>query len=87
LRPKAVLTREKINKDFFSYYLILPKILKRLNRIQTDAEKLMDDFRKLGNHLKNAVSAYDTSEKRLSLFSDKVEKLLETKEVKKLKEG
>jgi len=63
------------------------EILKRLNRIQTDAEKLMDDFRKLGNHLKNAVSAYDTSEKRLSLFSDKVEKLLETKEVKKLKEG
>jgi len=63
------------------------EILKRLNRIQADSEKLMQDFRKLGNHLRNAISAYDTSEKRLSLFSDKVEKLLETKEAKKLKEG
>jgi len=55
-------------------------ILKRLNRIRQDSEKLSDDFRKLGSHLRNAVSAYDNSEKRLSLFSDKVEKLLETPE-------
>jgi hypothetical protein len=41
---------------------------------------LMDDFRKLGSHLRNAVSAYDNSEKRLNFFSDKVEKLLEIKE-------
>jgi len=46
----------------------------------------MDDFRKLGSHLRNAVSSYDSSEKRLNLFSDKVEKLLETpQEPKKLK--
>lgn len=56
------------------------EILKRLNKINQDADKLMTDFRKLGNHLRNAVSAYDNSEKRLDLFSDKVEKLLETKE-------
>lgn len=62
------------------------EILKGLNRINRDAEKLMDGFRKLGNHLRNATSAYDSSEKRLSLFSDKVDKLLETKEPKKLKE-
>lgn len=61
-------------------------ILKGLNRINRDASKLMDDFRKLGNHLRNATSAYDSSEKRLSLFSDKVDKLLEIKETKKLKE-
>lgn len=65
------------------------EILKRLDKVNQDAEKLMDDFRKLGNHLRNAVSAYDSSEKRLSLFSDKVEKLLETpateEEPKKLK--
>jgi DNA recombination protein RmuC len=61
-------------------------ILKRLNKINQDTTKLMTDFRKLGGHLRNAVSAYDSSEKRLSLFSDKVEKLLETKEeTKKLK--
>lgn len=61
------------------------EILKRLNRIQVDADKLMDDFRKLGNHIKNASSTYDSSERRLSLFSDKVDKLLEVKEPKKLK--
>ncbi|MFH1820351.1 MAG: DNA recombination protein RmuC [Candidatus Nealsonbacteria bacterium] len=60
-------------------------ILKRLDRIQQDAQKLMNDFRKLGSHLKNAQSSYDTSEKRLSLFSDKVERLKEFKQVKKLK--
>ncbi len=60
-------------------------ILKRLNKINQDAAKLMDDFRKLGGHLRSAVSAYDSSEKRLNLFSDKVEKLLEIKEPKKLK--
>ncbi len=63
------------------------EILRRLNKIQIDAEKLMDDFKKLGGHLRNATSAYDSSEKRLSLFSDKVEKLLESKETKRLKEG
>jgi len=60
-------------------------ILKRLERVRQDGSKLMNDFRKLGNHLKNASSAYDSSEKRLDMFSDKVEKLLETKETKKLK--
>lgn len=60
------------------------EILKRLNRIQQDSEKLMEDFRKLGGHLRNASSAYDSSEKRLSLFSDKVEKLLEQEEKKEL---
>lgn len=60
------------------------EILKRLNRIQADADKLMDDFRKLGSHLRNAVSSYDSSEKRLGIFSDKVERLLESGETKKL---
>jgi DNA recombination protein RmuC len=59
-------------------------ILKRLGRINQDAEKLMDDFRKLGGHLKSAISSYDSSEKRLTLFSDRVDKLLETDETKKL---
>jgi len=61
------------------------EILKRLNKVYQDAGKLMDDFRKLGSHLRNAVSSYDSSEKRLNMFSDKVERLLEVKEVKKLK--
>ncbi|MCD6270747.1 DNA recombination protein RmuC [bacterium] len=53
------------------------EILKRLNKIQIDAEKLAEDFKKLGSHLRNATSAYENSEKRLSLFSQRVERLLE----------
>ncbi|MEA3452819.1 MAG: DNA recombination protein RmuC [Patescibacteria group bacterium] len=64
------------------------QILKRLERIQQDGIKLGDNFRKLGNHLKNAVSSYDNSEKRLSLFGNRVEKLLDSSESKKeLSEG
>jgi DNA recombination protein RmuC len=63
------------------------EILRRLNRIQMDAEKLLNDFRKLGAHLRNATMAYDSSEKRLSIFTDKVEKLTEIKENKQLKAG
>ncbi len=58
------------------------EILKRLDKVRQDAGKLMNDFRKLGSHLKNALSSYDNSEKRLSLFSDKVERLLETPSTK-----
>ncbi len=54
------------------------EILKRLDKVNQDAAKLADDFRKLGSHLRDAVSSYDNSEKRLNLFSEKVEKLLET---------
>lgn len=63
------------------------EILKRLNRINQDAQKLNNDFRKLGGHLRNAISSYDNSEKRLSLFSEKVEKLLDTKTPEQLEEG
>lgn len=61
------------------------EVLKRLDRVQQDAGKLMNGFRKLGSHLRNAVSSYDSSEKRLSLFSDKVSRLKEFKETKKIK--
>jgi DNA recombination protein RmuC len=62
-------------------------ILKRLGKIHQDAHKLTDDFRKLGCHLKNAVGSYESSEKRLSLFSDKVEKLTSLEDNKRLEEG
>jgi len=60
------------------------KILKKLNRISQDAEKLDKSFKKLGTHLRNATSSYDSSEKRLDFFSERVEKLLEIKKNKKL---
>lgn len=60
------------------------EILKKLAKVHQDAAKLMDEFRKLGSHLRNASSAYDDSEKRLSLLDEKVEKLVEIGEVKQL---
>jgi len=59
------------------------QILKRLTKIQQDGIKLTNSFRKLGSHLKNAVSSYDNSEKRLSLFGGRVEKLLDSSNTKK----
>jgi len=52
------------------------EILKRLDKIQQDGVKLTESFRRLGNHIKNAESAYDSSEKRLGLFSEKVNRLI-----------
>ncbi len=60
------------------------KILKKLSRISQDAEKLGKSFKKLGTHLRNATSSYDSSEKRLDFFSERVEKLLEIEKNKKL---
>lgn len=62
------------------------EILKKLARIYQDAEKLMEEFKKLGVHLQNAKGAYEDSEKRLSLFGERVEKLIETGEKKELEE-
>src|SRR4030042_3048279 len=53
------------------------EILKKLGKIQQDSEKLMEDFRKLGSHLKKASSAYGDSEDRLKLLDERVEKLVE----------
>lgn len=63
------------------------EILKKLSRIYQDAQKLMDNFRKLGNHLRDATSSYNNSEKRLSLLGERVEKLMEIGERKQLKGG
>lgn len=62
------------------------EILKRLSRIQQDAGKLREGFRRLGGHLKNASSAYESSEKRLSLFSERVGQLTKLEQPKQLKE-
>ena len=60
------------------------EILNRLNKINKDANNLAVNFEKLGKHLQSASSAYQKSKKRLNLFSNKVDKLLEIKENKKL---
>jgi len=48
-------------------------ILKKLQRVAIDGEKLADSFRKLGSHLLNAKGAYDDSEKRLAFLVERVQ--------------
>src|SRR3989338_2396908 len=52
-------------------------IIKKLERVVADSGKLADDFRKLGNHISNAKSSYEDSEKRLSLMVDRVKNVVE----------
>jgi DNA recombination protein RmuC len=52
-------------------------ILKKLQTIAADGEKLADNFRKLGNHISNAKSSYDDSEKRLGLLVGRVQKVVQ----------
>jgi len=52
-------------------------IIKKLETVVADSTKLADDFRKLGNHLSNAQAAYDSSEKRLGLMTDRVKNVVE----------
>ena len=56
-------------------------IIRRLSRIKIDADKLGDGFRRLGKHISDAHSAYDDSEKRLSLLVDRVENVVEIGEI------
>jgi DNA recombination protein RmuC len=56
------------------------EIMKRLDRIIIDSAKLEEDFGKLGKHMKDAQSAFDNSEKRLNLMTDRVQKVLEIEE-------
>jgi DNA recombination protein RmuC len=53
-------------------------IMKRLTLIEKDGNKLTEDFRKLGIHLKNAASAYKSSRKRVVLFDKKVKGILKS---------
>jgi len=64
------------------------EIMKKLDRVITDSVKLEEDFGKLGKHMKDAQSAFDNSEKRLGLMTDRVQKVMEIEneeeDVKKL---
>ena len=51
-------------------------IIKKLEGIVADSAKLADNFRKLGNHLSSAQSAYEDSEKRLGLMTDRISKVI-----------
>jgi len=64
------------------------EILKKLQRIAIDGEKLGESFRKLGSHLSNAKNSYDDAEKRIDMLVDRVSNvgnLIDVDETKELK--
>ncbi len=64
------------------------EILKKLQRIAIDGEKLGESFRKLGSHLSNAQNSYDDAEKRIEMLVDRVSNvgnLIDVDETKELK--
>lgn len=56
-------------------------IIKKLETIVADSGKLAESFRKLGGHISNAQSAYEDSEKRLGLMTDRVSKIVRIGEI------
>ena len=51
------------------------EIIKRLNWINKDAQKLDHSFKRLGKHLSDAQSSYSDSEQRLELMVNRVQKV------------
>ena len=64
------------------------EILKKLQRIAIDGEKLSESFRKLGSHISSAKSSYDDAEKRIGMLVERVNNvgnLIDVDETKELK--
>ena len=55
-------------------------IIKKLNLIIKDSSSLDASFSKLGKHLSDTMSAFESSQKRLDLMSKKVTRLMDYKE-------
>ena len=63
------------------------EILKKLQRIAIDGEKLGESFKKLGSHLNNARNSYEDAEKRVGFLVDRVSNvgnLIDVEETKEL---
>lgn len=57
------------------------EILKNLARLEGDFERVMNDFSVMGKHLKDSLSKFEDTEKRLTKFGDKLTSLEEKTEV------
>lgn len=53
------------------------EILKDISRLEGDFLRVMEDFNKMGTHLKNLTASYSSTEKRLGKFEDKLSSLEE----------
>lgn len=65
------------------------EIMKRLERLRIDGEKLDEEFRVLGKHISNASGAYGSTEKRLGLMVERVKNIVEIgeDELERITEG
>lgn len=64
------------------------EILKKLQRVAIDGEKLSDSFRKLGVHISSAKNSYEDAEKRVAMLVDRVNNvgnLIDVEETSELK--
>jgi len=52
------------------------EIMRRLGGVVVDSKKLHESFTKIGKHIDNTKSAYDSSTKRLELLTNRVKKVL-----------
>jgi DNA recombination protein RmuC len=53
------------------------EIIKKLETVIKDAGTLSDDFRKLGDHLSSATSAYERSDKKLGHLVERTQKVID----------
>ena len=64
------------------------EILKKLQRIAIDGEKVSESFRKLGGHISSAKSSYEDAEKRVGMLVERVNNvgnLIDVEETKEIK--
>ncbi len=62
------------------------EIIRKLETVIKDASALANDFRKLGDHLSDATSAYERSEKKLGHLVDHTQKVMGLGEQETIKE-
>ncbi len=51
------------------------EILEKLGQLETDFQRSLEDFEKMGTHLQHALSSYRATEKRLDKFKSRLEQL------------
>lgn len=56
-------------------------ILKNLARLEGDFERVMNDFSVMGRHLKDSLTKFEDTEKRMLKFNDKLDSLTEKEEI------
>lgn len=55
-------------------------ILKNLARLEGDFERVMNDFAVMGKHLKDSLTKFEDTEKRIFKFNDRLDSLIEKEE-------